>query len=69
MDDTREQLRRAYRYIRHDRTQEAQQILRPLLEREPDNVHAWWLLAHAVTDPEEIRYALTRVLTLDPQLP
>ncbi len=69
MDDTREQLRRAYRYIRHDRTQEAQQILRPLLEREQDNVHAWWLLAHAVTDPEEIRHALTRVLTLDPNYP
>ncbi len=69
MDDTREQLRRAYRYIRHDRTQEAQQILRPLLEREQDNVHAWWLLAHAVTDPQEIRHALTRVLTLDPDYP
>ncbi len=69
MDDTREQLRRAYRYIRHDRTQEAQQILRPLLEREQDNVHAWWLLAHAVTDPEEIRHALICVLTLDPNYP
>ena len=69
MDEVREQLQRAYRYIRHDRTQEAQQILRPLLQADSDNVHAWWLLAHAVTDPEEIRHALTRVLTLDPAYP
>lgn len=69
MDETHALLQRAYRYIRHDRTQEAQQILRPLLEREYDNVHAWWLLAHAVTDPQEIRHALTRVLTLDPDYP
>lgn len=69
MGDVREQLQRAYRYIRHDRTQEAQQILRPLLEADSENVHAWWLLAHAVTDPQEIRHALNRVLTLDPAYP
>ena len=66
MDDTLEQLRRAYRLIRHDRIDEAQAILRPFLDEDPDNVHAWWLMAHATRDRDEIRQALSTVLSLDP---
>ncbi len=66
MDDSLEQLRRAYRLIRHDRIDEAQAILRPLLEEDPENIHAWWLMAHATRDHDEVRQALSTVLSLDP---
>ncbi|MEW6581073.1 MAG: tetratricopeptide repeat protein [Chloroflexota bacterium] len=69
MNEIREQLERAYRYIKHDRTAEAEQILRSLLDEDSENVHAWWLLAHAQTDADEIRHALNRVLALDPDYP
>jgi hypothetical protein len=66
MSGTQDELKRAYNFIKHDQTDEAQAILRPILAQEPENVHAWWLLAHALTDPGEIRDALTNVITLDP---
>lgn len=66
MSGTQDELKRAYNLIKHDQTDEAQAILRPILAQEPENVHAWWLLAHALTDPGEIRDALTKVITLDP---
>jgi hypothetical protein len=69
MNDTREQLDRAYRFIKHDHTAEAQQILRSLLDRDSANIDAWWLLAHAETDPDDIRHALHRVLALDADYP
>ncbi len=69
MNDTREQLDRAYRFIKHDHTAEAQQILRSLLDEDSENIDAWWLLAHAEMDPEGIRHALHRVLALDADYP
>ena len=66
MNGIPDELKRAYNFIKHDQTDEAQAILRPILAQEPENVHAWWLLAHALTDPAEIRNALTKVITLDP---
>ncbi len=63
---TSEDLKRAYRAIKHDQPEEAQAIIRPILEAEPNNAHAWWLLAYAVDDPSEVRHALTRVLEIDP---
>ena len=33
---------------------------------EPENPHAWWLLAYAADEPREVREALVRVLRLDP---
>lgn len=66
MSKSRQQLERAYRLIKRDRVDEAQQMIRPVLEEEPDNAHAWWLLAYASQDPNEIRSALHKVLDLDP---
>lgn len=63
---TSEDLKRAYRLIKRDQPAEAQAIIRPILGAEPENVHAWWLLAYAVEDPQEVRYALNKVLELDP---
>jgi len=66
MSSTRAELERAYRFIKDDQIREAEEIIRPVLADDPENVHAWWLLAYAVTDPIEIREALTNVITLDP---
>ncbi len=66
MSDTHEKLREAYQLAQQDRIEEAQRILRPILEAEPNNVQAWWILAHAVETPTEAREALEKVLALDP---
>jgi hypothetical protein len=63
---TSEDLKRAYRLIKRDQPEEAQAIIRPILDADPANVHAWWLLAYAVDDPNEVRHALNQVLELDP---
>jgi thioredoxin-like negative regulator of GroEL len=60
-----EALEQAYELIEADKLAEAEAILKPILGREPDNVDAWWLYAHAVTDPETARMALNQVLNLD----
>jgi len=66
MSESRKELERAFKLIKRDETEEAQQIIRPILDREPENVDAWWLLAYAVTEPREVRNALLNVLRLDP---
>lgn len=66
MSESRKELERAFKLIKRDETEEAQQIIRPILDEEPDNVDAWWLLAYAVTEPREVRGALLNVLRLDP---
>ena len=58
-------LNEAYELIEAENHDEAQALLKPILEQEPDNVDAWWLYAHAVTDPEAGRMALNQVLRLD----
>jgi predicted negative regulator of RcsB-dependent stress response len=58
-------LSEAYELIEAENHDQAQAILKPILEQEPDNVDAWWLYAHAVTDPETGRMALNQVLRLD----
>jgi hypothetical protein len=63
---TSEDLKRAYRMIKRDQPAEAQAIIRPILDADPANVNAWWLLAYAVDDPHEVRHALNKVLELDP---
>ena len=55
MSESRKELERAFKLIKRDETEEAQQIIRPILDREPENVDAWWLLAYAVTEPREVR--------------
>ncbi len=66
VSDTHEQLREAYQLAQQDRIEEAQRILRPILDAEPNNVQAWWILAHAVETPTEARAALQKALELDP---
>lgn len=64
-DVTEQALVRAYELIEEEKLVEAEALLKPILEQEPDNADAWWLYAHAVSDPETARDALNQVLKLD----
>lgn len=64
-DVTEQALMRAYELIEEEKLAEAEDLLKPVLEQEPDNADAWWLYAHAVSDPDTARMALSRVLKLD----
>jgi hypothetical protein len=60
------QLEQAYQLIQGDQDDEALDILYPLLEKDPDNTDAWWLVAYAADDPHEARRALINVLMANP---
>lgn len=64
-DATEQALTRAYELIEADQPGEAEELLKPILAQEADNADAWWLYAHAVSDPETARMALNQVLKLD----
>lgn len=66
MSTTQQELRRAFRLIKNDEVNDALAIIQPIIQQEPDNVDAWWLLAYAETDPKRAREALLTVLRLDP---
>lgn len=61
-----DQLQRAYQLIRAGSRQDAVQVLMPVLRADPANADAWWLLANAVTDPNQKKRALEEVLKLRP---
>ncbi len=66
MSDTVDQiLAKAFDLIEADEPTEAVALLKPILEQDESNVDAWWLYAHAVSDPETARMALNQVLKLD----
>lgn len=59
-------LAQAHAYIEAGNLEDAENLIRSLLEQEPDNTDAWWLLAHSVRDSDAAREALFQVLRLDP---
>ena len=66
MSDSFDQaLANAFDLIEGDQLAEAEALLKPILEQDENNVDAWWLYAHAVSDPETARMALNQVLKLD----
>jgi hypothetical protein len=60
------QLEKAYDLIQAERLDDAVAILRPIVRTAPDNADAWWLLANAVSEPNDAYEALSNVLRLDP---
>lgn len=63
---SQKKLKEASKLVNQDKAEEALKIVRPIVEEEPDNALAWWVLAYAVDDPSEARKALHRVLEIDP---
>ncbi len=68
-ESTERVLAQAYELIESERLAEAEALLKPIVAAEPDNADAWWLYAHAVTNPGEARIALNNVLRIDPGYP
>lgn len=64
-DAFQDKLQQAYELIRQNQLEEARAILQPILMSQP-SADAWWLWANAVTNPEDARHALSKVLDLDP---
>lgn len=62
---TSQRLKQAYELIKAKKKQDAVDILRPILKFDDKNADAWWLLANALDDPDEIREALENALRLD----
>ncbi len=58
-------LQKAYQHIKSGEKQAALAILTPIVRAEPNNANAWYLLGHALTDPEKRIYAFEQVLRLD----
>src|SRR5260370_34030295 len=65
-DATRSQLEQAYRLIQQDNLDQAIAILKPITTAQPNNADAWWLMANAVTEPEQAHNALQHVLQINP---
>jgi hypothetical protein len=63
---TRSQLEQAYNLIQQDQLNQAIAILKPITRQEPNNSDAWWLMANAVSEPEDAYEALENVLRLNP---
>lgn len=60
------QLAQAYQLIKSGHKAQAEAQLREFLEIQTDNADAWWLMANAATNPNDIREALERNLSLRP---
>ncbi len=56
----------AYRLIKAGQRQEAGGVLKAYLAQNGRDARAWWLMAHAVDKPENVRRCLETVLKLDP---
>lgn len=65
-NDVRSQLLEAYNLIKDGRKGEAENLLIGVLRDNEGNADAWWLLANALSTPEEQREAVEQVLTLRP---
>ncbi len=66
MSDTQAQLNQAYDLIQQEQDDAALDILRPIVQADPANVDAWWLMTYATDDPQEARLALVNVLKTQP---
>ncbi|RPJ00759.1 MAG: hypothetical protein EHM39_04385 [Chloroflexi bacterium] len=56
----------AYRLIKAGQQQDAGRLLKTYLAAHKEDPQAWWLMAHAVSQPELVRRCLETVLKLDP---
>jgi hypothetical protein len=60
------QLVTAYQLIKTGQRHRASRILKSYLAQHARDPKAWWLMAHAVDQPDSIRHCLENVLKLDP---
>ncbi len=68
-DETKSALSRAFELVENGDYEEARAIIDPILDADKNNADAWWIYAHAATDPDEGRRALENVLRINPTYP
>lgn len=68
-DETQSALSRAYQLVEAGNYDEARAILDPILAANKNNADAWWIYAHAITEPDGGRDALEQVVRINPQYP
>jgi hypothetical protein len=66
-DPNEVKLEQAYDLIQQGRLEEAKEILQPILQADFPSADAWWLWANAVSEPEDAREALKKVLEYAPE--
>ncbi|MBX3049350.1 MAG: hypothetical protein KIT46_03495 [Anaerolineales bacterium] len=59
-------LKKALDYVRSHDAARARPLLVKILQAEPKNATAWYLLSHVLDDPERQQYALLQALQADP---
>ncbi|MGH2582949.1 MAG: hypothetical protein ACRDFQ_08665 [Anaerolineales bacterium] len=59
-------LKKAADFIRDGKNNQARPILVQILREDPHNAQAWFMLSHALAEPERQRYALEQALRADP---
>ncbi len=57
---------KASTFLKSGKKAEALAVLKPILAEQPDNVEAWWIVAHAAPTPDATVYACQKVLALRP---
>ncbi|MCC7448631.1 MAG: hypothetical protein IT324_14520 [Anaerolineae bacterium] len=65
-DQIKQQLREAYEYIKNGQRDQARAVLDPVVNSDPNNADAWWLMAMAVSTPADMRNALENVIRIKP---
>lgn len=63
------QLNRVRGLIEHGRFQTAYSCVQLILKANPDHAEGWWLMANAVEDPAQVRFALEKAIENDPYHP
>lgn len=61
------ELMEAYKLLKAAERGPAARVLKQYLTKHPRDEMGWWLMAHAVTRPDNVRTCLERVLKINPQ--
>jgi len=68
-EDTKQSLEKAFELIESDEHSRALEIVKPIVEQDPNNADAWWVYIHAVADEDEAQHGLDKLRELDPDYP
>ncbi len=61
-----QELQDAYNLIKSGDKDSAREMLKTYIKDHPKDANGWWLMSNAVTNPDQRRQSLEKVLTLDP---
>ena len=65
-ENIQNQLKQVVQHIKNKQLDQAQSLIRGLIERHPDNADVWYLASHVSKKPEQQIKTLQRTLRLNP---